>query len=186
MISTFGAPQTRKALFLALLSDEGLPLLREFLTSRKYKIELPEDAALLVATWLYENNRIEDAASIVAEISQYASELRFMPKSATELPRTSELVHRYSANDIRKRLKTYSRNTRIETQREALQIWIPFMDRLVFHWLELLDVATSNLDELPSTPESWKNTASELVIEYENLKKNYTQPTISLHLCLRT
>ena len=133
-----GAPHTREALFLALTSDEGLAWLRKLFTSRRYKIGLPEDAALLVVAWLCENGRAEDAACILGEISQYADEFRFAPESAAEPLEKTELVHRFSSNDIRERLQTYKCNQKIETQREALQIWIPFMDRLVSHWLELL------------------------------------------------
>jgi len=160
-------PLTREALFAKLISDEGLAGLKELLSSRMYKIEFPEDAALLVIAWLCENGRAKDAELIVNEISTYASGLRFMPKKNQEPLQKTELVHRYSSNDIRSRLNNYKSNIRIETQREALQIWIPFVDRLFFHWVEIIDNDTTS----PSY--EWKSKAAELIDEYEDLKKSH-------------
>lgn len=168
-----GVPCVRNALFLALLSDEGLAWLRELLASRRYQIRFPEDAALFVVAWLHEKGREEDAAKILKEISQYAGELGFAPESALEPLGKTELVHRFSANDIRKRLKEYKVNLKIETQREAHQIWIPFMDRLVLHWLELFDNNSACPDGLQYPSADWKTKAAALVKEYEILRAKH-------------
>jgi len=163
----------RETLFLALLSDKGLAWLKELLASRRYKIKRPEDAALPVVAWLIENGRVNDAALVVAEISQYASELRFMPEAAPEPVQNTELVHRFSSNDARRRLLNYGSNSRIETQREALSVWIPFMDRLVAHWLELIDDDDFTRHKKVAS-ENWRETASALLDEYETLKIKHT------------
>ncbi|MCL2528549.1 MAG: hypothetical protein FWE42_09050, partial [Defluviitaleaceae bacterium] len=169
-ITLIGLPRTREALFVALISEEGRLWLQEILASRMYKIQCPEDAVLLVIAWLYENNRADEAAAILNEISTHGSELRFMPKLTAEPLKKTDLVHRYSANDIKNRLQKHKPNKKVETQREALQIWIPFVDKLFFHWLELLGDGC----ESPAPSQDWKNKAKELLQEYETLKKSHT------------
>ena len=173
-ISDFGAPHSREALFFALLSDEGLSRLRGLLEQRKYKIGLPEEAALLVIAWLYKNGHTKEAERIAKEISQYSSELRFLPETTAEPLESTDLVFRFSAKDIRKQLLTYGCNRKIETQREALKVWIPFMDRLVLHWGVLFKDSAGKSEAPPAQFEAWKNKASGMLSEYENLKEKHT------------
>ncbi|MDR1137967.1 MAG: hypothetical protein LBK91_06555 [Synergistaceae bacterium] len=184
---------SRESLFAALLSDGGRAWLRETLASRKYKIEYPEDAALFVIAWLFENGKSDEAMSIVEEITPYAPTLRFLPKSADQEVRASELVHRFSSNEVRTKLsdKYGISNINIETQREALAVWIPYMDRLVAHWLVLFD---GNADEpprvLPDLPFGWLDGAKALADQYKTLKercslcKKYHNPKENLQILL--
>jgi len=176
-IALMDVPRTREALFFALLSDQGRQWLGQLIATRTYRVEYPEDTTLLVASWLHENGHAEEAKLIIDEILPYADELRFMPKISAEplkkmeRQHKTEMVHRYSANDVRAKLQARKPNKKIETQREALQIWIPFMDRLFFHWLQLLENKPHEMPLVPS--DEWKAISIELLNEYENLKKKH-------------
>ncbi|MDR0653208.1 MAG: hypothetical protein LBG12_07860 [Synergistaceae bacterium] len=186
------APANRESLFAVMLSDSGLAWLRETLASRRYKIEYPEDSALLVIAWLFENGGANEAMAIVEEIAPYAPTLRFLPKGAAEPVRRTELVHRLSSNEARVKLGEYSSsNINIEVQKEAVSVWIPYMDRLVAHWLALFG---GNADEpprvLPDLPSGWITGAKILAEEYEKLKerrslcKKYHKPKENLQILL--
>ncbi|MDR1137970.1 MAG: hypothetical protein LBK91_06570 [Synergistaceae bacterium] len=168
------AHASRESLFAALLSDSGLAWLRETLASREYKIEYPEDAALFVIAWLLENGQTDEALSLVKEIAPYAHILRFLPKSADRAVRAAELVHRFSSNEVRAELgrESYFADCNIDMRREALSVWIPYMDRLVAHWLALFDGNTDGAPRVPpDLPFGWLDGAKALADQYETLKE---------------
>lgn len=172
-ILKFNTISYRESLFPALLSNEGLAWIRQLFVSRTYKIDLPEDAALFVVAWLHEQGRVEEAISIIDEISDYAAKFHFTPKKATKSLLITESVHRFSSNDIRKRLLTYEKNHKIETSKEAHQIWIPFTDKLVFHWLELLGDNFTDSNEQYTPSKNWKDVALQITQDYKNLKQKH-------------
>ena len=173
VISVLGSEPTRESLFFNLLSDEGLAWIRMLLASRKYKIELPEDSALFVIAWLHGKEREKEAISIIEEIAHYGAEFHFTPKRMMESLIQTENVYRLSANEVREKLLSCKKNLEIERQREAHQIWIPYLDKLVFHWLALLDNDFDESKTELAPDQDWKESAAMLVKEYEKLKKQH-------------
>lgn len=64
------------------LSDAGFSELAERLNSGCYEIEVPEEAALLVAAWLAQNDAADEARELVEVIAPHFARLRFYPKPA--------------------------------------------------------------------------------------------------------
>src|SRR5207244_1885997 len=61
------------------LSEEGYRELQEMLASGCYRINVPEEGALLVAAWLMAHGENETARSLLDQIGPYLMRLRFYP-----------------------------------------------------------------------------------------------------------
>ena len=70
------------------MANDGVATLEGMLDSGKYRVDQPENAALLVLVWLLRQGRVDDAGALFAEIAPYMDELRFYPHP-TELPSTA-------------------------------------------------------------------------------------------------
>ncbi|MDR2638194.1 MAG: hypothetical protein LBB55_07640, partial [Zoogloeaceae bacterium] len=55
----------RAAIFNHLVSDAGIAEMRKILSERRFCVEVPEDAALLVFTWLWDHGEHDAALSIL-------------------------------------------------------------------------------------------------------------------------
>ncbi|CAN5911194.1 hypothetical protein BH11GEM2_BH11GEM2_39480 [soil metagenome] len=122
-----GLIASRRALNLHFL-DAGETF--EWFESGAYRIELPEEAALLVVAWLRERNQIDKAAALVETLSPWFETLRFYPRpgEAAEIESTTT-VRLQELSKTRAGLATERRQPRFETQREAIRVWRPLFDR---------------------------------------------------------
>jgi hypothetical protein len=69
----------RERLNAWFLGDAGQRDLRRMLAEGRYRVEVPEEAALLVVAWLLEHGPPEAALDLVAELRPWMSRLRFTP-----------------------------------------------------------------------------------------------------------
>lgn len=130
-----GVPAERKALFAYYLSEPGLAELHAMLDSGAYRVEVPEEAALLVVAWLVRAGDRVGALALLEEIGPYA-ELRFSPTPADAPTQDPAVVWRETAGAARERVARREPNQRVEAMREALTVWNPFADELLSLWLE--------------------------------------------------
>ena len=70
----------------------GLETLVEMLDSGRYRLDQPENAALLVIVWLLRQGRSEEATALFGEIAPYMDELRFYPHATAEPSSVSSTV----------------------------------------------------------------------------------------------
>jgi hypothetical protein len=61
------------------LTEEGRAELSQLLTNGRYRIEVPEEGALLAVTWLIEHGDPDGARDVLEEIGPWISRLRFYP-----------------------------------------------------------------------------------------------------------
>ena len=159
--------QGRLSLNSYFLTDEGLGELFDRLKSGRYDVDLPEEGALMVAAWLADNGHSEKARELVDEISPFFSKLRFYP-IPLDRPRTfGARVHVQDVGETVENLRKIGPNMRILTQKEAVEVWAPFYDRLVALFLETVE------DGWPcrTYPDGWKRRAFSLLDEYADLRK---------------
>lgn len=127
LAAAHGLPPTRLALNLHVLDARETYAWFERGT---YRIEVPEEAALLVVAWLRERGRIADATALVETIAPWFETLRFYPQPADEP--MSEPVARVRLQPLGKTREALARGRspgRFETQRDAIDIWRPLYDR---------------------------------------------------------
>lgn len=123
------------------LTSEGLTELAELLASRNYRIDVPEEGALLVVRWLIDRHEHATAAALIETIEPFFDRLRFYPRPAEpplaeptvgiEMPVLARSAHSL-AEGLRKKEPSKS----VETMREHYEVWAPLTDALVALVLE--------------------------------------------------
>jgi hypothetical protein len=138
-ITTNVASDPRKTLNLHFLCDAGLSTLKDKLASGCYEIEIPEEGALLVVTWLLAKGHADVARSVLDEIGGHFSQLRFYPRpAATDVSVGSDVFLR-DVETVIKGLKQRRPNERINRQKQAVAIWAPLYDEMVSLMLQSFD-----------------------------------------------
>jgi hypothetical protein len=159
----------RRVLNGHFLTDDGLADLRNRLRTGCYDICVPEEAALLVVAWLIDNGHAEAARSLLDEICPWLAKLRFYPVPLQRPRSFSAQVH---LQDVRQTIADIDRikpNQRILAQKEAVEIWAPFYDRMAALFVETI------VDDWPcrTYPAGWSQRALALVGQYAELRRTH-------------
>ncbi|MGW2396458.1 hypothetical protein ACWCYY_07870 [Kitasatospora sp. NPDC001664] len=161
-----GIPQDRAELFAHALTETGLARLWELLDSGRYRVTVPEEAALLTVAWLVRAGEQRTALELTALLAPFAGRLRFTPPSGDAPGAGPDCVHRQTVADTVEALERRGPNRAVETQREALTVWLPYSDELLSHWLE----ATGPDGVLHAAPgPEWLARGDELLLRYRTL-----------------
>jgi hypothetical protein len=176
------------------LSDEGIEKLQQMLHTGCYRINVPEEAALLVIAWLLDREKTNVALSVLDEIRPYLDRLRFYPVPADEPLAETSLVHLQSIAETISDLKAIQVPMRYQVMREALTVWSPMLDRAVDLFLETVEGAVPSLKvddsgkpiRLPSGAfsieggwpcqrygEGWRDRANLFLAEYDRLREQH-------------
>lgn len=132
------ADDDRQKLNTWFLSDEGFNELVERLNSGHYEIEVPEEAALLVAAWLAQNGAADEARELINEIAPHFARLRFYPKPTEHPMPQGARIFLESVGTVLHRLRSIQPNPRILAQREAIQVWMPLYEKMVALFIETI------------------------------------------------
>lgn len=139
----------RAALNEYYLGEEGRGELGEMLQTGRFRVRVPEEAALLVFAWLMQHGEPERAAQLVATLGAFLGRLRFYPvPHALPLP-VGTGVHLAPAADSVQRLRAIPSRTPILKMNEALLVWTPLYDRAVALWLETVEGQVPSLRRTP-------------------------------------
>ncbi|MHA7133905.1 hypothetical protein [Oerskovia turbata] len=165
----WGVAETRQDLLAAALTERGLADLDEMLRTGRFTVVHPENAALLVVAWLVRAGDVDSAARLVAEIAPYGDRLRFLPAERPAPVAPGGDVHRYTAGDVHERLLRRRPHPQVEAQREALDVWNPFADRLLALWTETVE--GGQVDAV--RPAGWVERAREAAHEHATLSAEH-------------
>ncbi|GLW54686.1 hypothetical protein Kpho01_26970 [Kitasatospora phosalacinea] len=161
-----GIPEGRAELFAYSLTEAGLAGLWALLDSGRYRVTVPEEAALLTVAWLVRVGEQSAALQLVGVLAPFAARLRFTPPPGDSAGAAHDAVHRRSVGDAVTALASRRPNRSVESQREALTVWLPFSDELLAHWLE----ATEDGQPLDADPgPEWRRRGAELLLRYRTL-----------------
>lgn len=165
------AGDERRALNAYFLTDTGLQQLIDMLRSGCYDITVPEEGALLVVAWLVENGYGEtfDTHKLLEEISPFFSRLRFYPVPLDKPRRFGYHVYLQNVGRTIENIRRIKPNNRILAQKEAVEVWAPFHDRVVSLFLETV----ANDWPCQKYPEGWPQRALALIGEYAELRKTH-------------
>ncbi|HXH78853.1 hypothetical protein [Nocardioides sp.] len=182
-----GIPAARRLIFGYFLTDAGLQELHDLLDSGAYRVEIPEDAALLTIAWLVRAGDRAGALDLLEQVSPFAEKLRLAPKPTNAPTTPPDHVFRITAGEAADALRSRKPNPRVEAQREALAVWNPFSDRVLSLWLEQYQDGQLSLD----CDAAWRASASALVDECDRLATvhtlctKYRKPKENLAILLR-
>ncbi|MFG2044885.1 hypothetical protein [Dactylosporangium sp. NPDC048998] len=167
-----GVAAERGPVFAWHVGEAGLAELWSLLGSGGYRVELPEQAALLVVAWLLRAGDRARALDLLDEIGPFASELCFAPVPDRAAERDWSVVWREPAAVAGEALRQRRENDRVEAMREALTVWNPFADELLELWLNTRDETGAVAAVFPP---GWRARADELVARYERLANVHTR-----------
>jgi hypothetical protein len=129
----------RERLNLWFLTDPGQAELRRALADRTYRVEVPEDAGLLVVAWLLDHGHYEAALDLVSELRPWMHLLRFTALAGEAGPSPEAVVHVQTAGQAASALRTRQPRPEIAVMVETLRVWQPLFDRLLALWCDTVD-----------------------------------------------
>jgi hypothetical protein len=141
----------RERVNLWYLGDAGQQDLLQALPGGRYRVEVPEEAALPVVAWLLDHEQFEAALDLVSELRPWMDRLRFTPRPAAAPPPPGTVVHVATAGAIAAIMKDAPPRTQITVMRETLAVWNPLFDRLVALWCDTVDGDLPRLAGKPVT-----------------------------------
>jgi hypothetical protein len=114
------------------LTEGGRAELTQLLANGRYRIEVPEEGALLAVTWLIEHDDPDGAREVLEEIGPWISRLRFYPIAPDDsFTAPADLVRLQSVGDLKAALNGMTIKPAVRVMRETLTIWNPISDRVV-------------------------------------------------------
>jgi len=126
LAAQLGIPVSRRALNLHYLES---PDTTAMLESGAYRIDVPEESALLVIAWLRARGELERARELVETIAPWFETLRFYPIPADRPVEVQSAVRLQDLGQTFDNLAKPRRQHRFETMREAVLVWTPLRDR---------------------------------------------------------
>lgn len=142
LLAELGLPRdagARAALNAWHLGDEGLARLQARLRDGRYRVDVPEEGALLVVAWLVERGHGDLAREVLDALGPLLARLRFYPAPEPRPQVTSTRVHLEPVRETIARLERVAPRPRVEVQRETLAVWRPLTDRLEALLLETVE-----------------------------------------------
>lgn len=133
----------RERLNLWFLGDEGLAELGQALRTGNYRIDVPEESALLVVAWLLEREQYTTALDLTSELRPLMHRLRFTPTFSPSSTPSGAVVRLQPVAEVRSTLRQATVRPQIAAMLETLRVWNPLYDRLMALWCDTVD------DELP-------------------------------------
>ncbi|NUS00104.1 MAG: hypothetical protein HOV67_33205, partial [Kribbellaceae bacterium] len=129
----------RERVNLWYLGDEGLAELAEALRTGRYRVDVPEESALLVVTWLLQHEHFAAALDLVAELRPLMHRLRFTPTFGRSTALSGPVVRLQPVAETRATLLQATVPPQLAAMRETLQLWNPLYDRLVQLWCDTVE-----------------------------------------------
>ncbi len=185
----------RTALNVYYAGEDGRQEFSELIRSGCFRVHVPEEAALLISTWLLERGETQRASQLLEVLSPYFDRLRFYPRPAVQPLRTmsGDMVYLRSAGFCVQKLRGKHQQQSVVKMNESLAIWAPLCDRAVSLFLETVEGKAPELvrnevsGELARTangqpiveggwpckffPADWSSRASGLLQDYDQLRK---------------
>lgn len=145
----------RERLNLWYLGDAGQAELLDAVRAGRFRVEVPEDAALPVVALLLDEGFPEQALDLVAELRPLMHRLRLTPRFEPVARPSDSAVRVASVRDVAASLRAVRVPAQIATMRAALTVWDPLYDRLVALWCSTVDGELPRLEENGSVRGGW-------------------------------
>jgi hypothetical protein len=131
----------RTALNIYFASAEGRHELSNALRSGCFRAHVPEEAALLVSTWLIERGETDRATQLLEVLGPFFDRLRFYPEPAIEPLRVvpGDVVYLQPAGFCVRKLREKRQQQSVVRMNESIKVWTPLYDRAVSLFLETVE-----------------------------------------------
>lgn len=149
------------------ISQPGFENLLQQLGTGNYEIEVPEEGALLVLAWLAKNGHVEKSFELLELLAPHFSKVRFYPRPTKVAQGSSQHVHLSNVRSVKRSIGKIKTPEAMLTQREAIEVWRPFREKVVSF---LRSVGPADQPNLRATHTS---NCSTLLAEYRSLRSNH-------------
>ncbi|MDX3659518.1 hypothetical protein PV646_19620 [Streptomyces sp. ID05-26A] len=145
----------RERLNLWYLGDAGQAELLDAVRAGRFRVEVPEDAALPVVALLLDKGFPEQALDLVAELRPLMHRLRLTPRFEPVARPSDSAVRAASVRDAAASLRAVRVPAQLAKMRAAVTVWDPLYDRLVALWCRTVDGELPRLGEDGSVHGGW-------------------------------
>jgi hypothetical protein len=128
----------RTALNLHFADEAGRSELAAMLRAGTYRVDVPEEGALLAHAWLLRHGESERAEKLVDQVGRFFDRLRFYPRPHARPLRSGTSVSVSTAGDVLTSLRSKRTQKQVQRMKEALSVWAPLYDRAVALFVETL------------------------------------------------
>lgn len=132
-------PLVRTALNLHFSNLDETNDLAQQLKSGCYRVQIPEEGALLIVAWLVEHGERERAEQLIEILAPFFDKLRFYAVPHARAARATDGVFIRSAGETVEKLREKRPQVSVMKMNEAIKIWTPLYDRLVRLFLETVE-----------------------------------------------
>lgn len=162
----------RRDLNTYFLGEAGIAQLQARLAGGDYRIDLPEEAALLTVAWLLQHGQAQAARDLVATLAPFFDRLRFYPAPWAGDEWASADLHVGTAGEVAERLAGLAPQPRLRAQQATVRELLPRHDRAVALFLETVQ------DDWPCRryPAGWTERAAALLHELDAARAASGQP----------
>lgn len=195
LAARFRVPCSREALNHAMLTDAGLAWLRGLLDTGCYRVDVPEEGALLAVAWLLARGQDSDALRVLDAVEAWFPRLRFYPAPTGRPASARAVVHLRTVGHVLDDLRYVWASAQIERMHEALRHWTPLYDEAVSLFLETVEGEVPSLQQDASGalvrradgnpvvqggwpcrtyPNDWSARARALLARYASLRGTHT------------
>jgi len=129
----------RERLNLWYLTDAGQAELLAALSAGTYRIDVPEDAALMTVAWLLAHDHAAPALDIVARLRPLMHRLRMTPRFVTAAVPQGTSVRLAPVSEVKTSLRGVTVPQQISAMLDTIRVWNPLYDRLVELWCDTVD-----------------------------------------------
>ena len=133
------AGEARLAVNLHYAGETGRPELAQRLRDGCYRVNLPEEAALLIVSWLLQQGEAQRAQELLAVLMPYFDRLRFFPVPHPRPAHAGDGVCLQDVGTCITKLRQKQPHGQFQRMREAIQVWAPLCDRAVALMLETVE-----------------------------------------------
>ena len=138
--------QTRALLNAYFLGEDGQARLAAMTDTGHFRIEVPEEGALLVVYWLARHGETGAAQDLLDHLVPFFDRLRFFPIPASDAPRSGALVCLQTVGQTIEALDRMAPQQQASAQADAILVWTPLYDRAVDLLLATVNGAPPRLD----------------------------------------
>ena len=136
----------RERLNLHYLSDAGQMELLSAIERDAYRVQVPEEGALMVVAWLVQAGHGIEALELVEAIRGLMHRLRFYPALEAEASPAGACVRVATSGEVLAKLRAATTPMQLVRMNATLGVWGPLFDRLVALWLTTVEGEAPGLD----------------------------------------
>jgi hypothetical protein len=161
----------RMALNLHFLEEPSREAVTAMLRDGTYRVDVPEEAALLSYAWLMQRGEMARAERLLDDVGPFFDRLRFYPRPHSRPLRSGTSVSVATVGDALASIRSKRPQAQVQRMKEAITVWAPLYDRAAELFFETVGGA-SNEPCMRYAPD-WAVRAQQLLHQYDLARQRH-------------